>query len=138
MQKCTPFVFAHFLLGLCREARVWNRIFHVRINMKRRMMVYSSSVPLHYWPLARNPWWNSGSWTHDWNNHWDSPFPNMLSRHQASQIALRRIPGHVLEIETNTVAGRLAYDVHIRSHQHIYKVSVCAHTGQILNIELYD
>ncbi|MED0661195.1 MULTISPECIES: PepSY domain-containing protein [Bacillus] len=59
-----------------------------------------------------------------------------ISLQQAKQIALKRIPGEILQAKMDMENGMLVYEIFIRTPRNrIFEVEVIARTGRIKKIE---
>lgn len=62
-----------------------------------------------------------------------------ITKQQAQEIALQRIPGKVLHVDLDLENGVLVYEVYILTQDNrIFEVEVLARSGRILKIEEED
>ena len=67
------------------------------------------------------------------DNHWRIC---QISEVEAIEIALRYVPGEVLEVELDTEHGILVYEITIRAYNGMYyEVKINANTGELIEIE---
>lgn len=72
-----------------------------------------------------------------WENHWQHQQYRRISMEQAMNIALQRVPGHVVKAELDYDDGMLVYEIDIRTAEgYKYEVKVDANTGTILRVKL--
>jgi len=66
-------------------------------------------------------------------------FRQRITKQQAREIALQRVPGKVLHVDMDLENGVLVYEVFILSPNNvIYEVEILAKSGRILKIEQED
>lgn len=70
-----------------------------------------------------------------WEKYW---LNNSMNSETAIQIALSRVPGQVIKVESDYEDGFLIYEITILTTDGVYEVNVSATTGQILKIERED
>ncbi|WP_153731051.1 PepSY domain-containing protein [Sporosarcina obsidiansis] len=71
-----------------------------------------------------------------WANHWQHPQYRRISIEQANEIALERVPGHVVKSELDYDEGMLIYEIDIRTAEgHKYEVKVDAVMGEVLKVK---
>lgn len=59
-----------------------------------------------------------------------------ITRQQAEQIALSRVPGTIQHVDLDLENGVLVYEVFIMTADHrIFEVEILARSGQILKVE---
>lgn len=74
---------------------------------------------------------------HRWENDWQHQQYRQISIEQAMNIALQRVPRHVVKAELDYDDGMLVYEIDIRTAEgYKYEVKVDANTGAILRVEL--
>ena len=62
----------------------------------------------------------------------------IITEEQAIEIALGKVSGRVIEVETEREDGRLLYEIAIKDGSDITEVEIDAETGEILEIERED
>ncbi|NLO44981.1 MAG: PepSY domain-containing protein [Clostridiales bacterium] len=68
------------------------------------------------------------------NNLW---YNSQITPQEAVQIALRQVPGQVVDVELDTKSGgRLVYEIEIRTDIGVYEVKINAVTGEIIKVDL--
>jgi len=73
-----------------------------------------------------------------YNNYNNSyPMPRQtITKEQAQQIALQRVPGRVQHVDMDLENGVLVYEVFIlTADNRIYEVEILARSGKILKVE---
>lgn len=76
---------------------------------------------------------NGGEFTMP-NNLW---YNSQITPQEAVQIALRQVPGQVVDVELDTKSGgRLVYEIEIRTDIGVYEVKINAVTGEIIKVDL--
>jgi uncharacterized membrane protein YkoI len=64
-------------------------------------------------------------------------YNSQITPQAAVQIALRQVPGQVIDVELDTKSdGRLVYEIDIRTNSGVYEVKINAITGEIIRIDL--
>jgi len=61
-----------------------------------------------------------------------------ITTEAAIQIALRYVPGQVVQVKLEIEHGLLVYEVYIRTPYGIYEVNVDANSGRVVQIDLED
>lgn len=70
-------------------------------------------------------------------NNWNFQYSTqkMIDAQTAARIAMRRVPGTVINVELDRENGRMVYEVSIMTNLGVYEVEVDAFTGSIIKID---
>lgn len=69
------------------------------------------------------------------NFFYSNPTPR-ISKEQAQEIALQRVPGRVIHVDVDLENGVLVYEVFIQTAENrIFEVEILARSGRIIKID---
>lgn len=75
--------------------------------------------------------WNK-PWSGTWKNH---AYDRRISQQTAVGIALKQVPGEVVNVDLELENGILVYEVFILMPSGLYEVKINADTGEVVEIE---